>query len=41
MKANKKDYDEQMMKLTEDFKSMLAEITDSINTLKSYPTHKD
>ena len=34
MKANKQDYDEKMMNLTEEFKSMLAEITDNINTLK-------
>ena len=29
------------MKLTEDFKAILAEITDQINTLKHSPAHKD
>ena len=35
MKSNKQDYDEKMMNLTEDFKSMLTAITDHINTFKS------
>ena len=30
-----------MMKLTEDFKAMLAAITDQINNFKSLPTQKD
>ena len=40
MKFNKQGSDEKMMKLIEDFKEMLAEITDKINTLKYFPTHK-
>ena len=34
MKANKQHSDEKMVKLAEDFKAMLAAITDHINTLK-------
>ena len=38
IKANKKDYDDKILKLTEDFKAMLAAITDQINTLEYFPT---
>ena len=45
MKTNNQDSDEKMMKLTEDFKAMLAStiksIMDQINTLESSPTQKD
>ena len=41
MKSNKKDPNEKIMKLTEDFKEILASITDQINTLKYSPTQKD
>ena len=34
MKSNKQDSDEKIMKLTEYFKTILAELTDQINTLK-------
>ena len=39
-KTNTQDSDEKMMKLIRDIKSMLAEITDHINALKSSPTQK-
>ena len=45
MKPNKQDYEEKIMKLTEDFKEMLASsmtsISDQINYFKSLPTQKD
>ena len=45
IKAKNQDSDEKMMKLTEDFKPMLASyitsIIDQINTLKYYLTQKD
>ena len=41
MKANKQDSDDKMMKLIEYFKSMIAAITDHINTFKSSPTYND
>ena len=41
MKSNKQDYDDKMMKLAEYFKTILAAITDHINTLKSSPNQKD
>ena len=41
MRANKQDYDEKMIKFTEEFKTMLALITDYINTLKYSSTQKD
>ena len=41
MKSNNQDSDEKMMKLTEDFKAMIAVITDQMNTLKSSLTQKD
>ena len=44
MKANKQDFDEKMMNLTEDFKLMLASTITSIiyqnNVYKSSPSHK-
>ena len=41
MRANKQDYDDKMIKFTEEFKTMLALITDYINTLKYSSTQKD
>ena len=40
MKPKKKESEEKVMKLTEDFKTILAATTDHINTLKYSPTHK-
>ena len=41
MKSNKKASGEKTKKSTEEFKEMLAAITDHINVLKSSPTQKD
>ena len=45
MKANKKNSYEKMMKLTEEYKAMIASsitsITDQINSLKYLPTQND
>ena len=41
MKSNNQDSDDKMVNLTEDFKAMLAAITDQINTLKYSSTHQD
>ena len=40
MKANKQESDEKMTKFTEEFKAILAAITDQINTFKYSPTYK-
>ena len=34
MRSNKKDLDDKMTKFTEEFKTIIAEIIDQINTLK-------
>ena len=39
--AKKQVSDEKMTKLTEEFKRMIAAITDLINNLKSSPYHRD
>ena len=41
MRSNKQDSDDKMTKFTFEFKIMIAEITDLINTYKHSPTHKD
>ena len=41
MKSGKKYSDEKIIKFPEEFKAILAEITDQINTLKSSPNQKD
>ena len=38
IRSNKKDSDQKMTNLTEEFKTILAEITDKVNTLNSLPT---
>ena len=41
IKAKNQDYDERMMKLTQDFKAILTPIMDHISTLKYFPTEND
>ena len=41
MVANKQDSNDKMVKFTEEFKTMLAAITDQINTLKSLSNQND
>ena len=40
MRFNKQDFNGKMIKFTEEFKAIISEITDQINTLKYLSTHK-